>query len=84
MEEAFKADQVDLSVNGDWEDVQVELGVLPARLTPAPSPWYSRLVDSPLVERAVPTPQPPRKRRDVEKHRRKIAKQSKRRNRRRR
>lgn len=33
MEEAFAANRVDLSVNGDWEDIQIELGLLAARET---------------------------------------------------
>jgi hypothetical protein len=34
MERAFEAEVVDLWVQGDWEDVQVELGLLDARVTP--------------------------------------------------
>jgi hypothetical protein len=34
MERAFAADRVDLSILGDWEDVQVELGLKAARKTP--------------------------------------------------
>jgi hypothetical protein len=34
MQAAFAADAVDLDVNGDWEDVQVDLGLLPERITP--------------------------------------------------
>lgn len=33
MEQAFAANSVELFVAGDWEDVQVELGLLPARKT---------------------------------------------------
>jgi hypothetical protein len=36
LERAFAEDRVGIWVAGDWEDVQVELGVLPARLTPRP------------------------------------------------
>jgi hypothetical protein len=36
MAAAFDADAVDLSVTGDWEDVQVGLGLLSERQTPAP------------------------------------------------
>lgn len=36
MEAAFAAGAVDLSVIGDWEDVQVELGMIPERRTPPP------------------------------------------------
>jgi hypothetical protein len=34
MERAFAADHVDLSIRGDWEDVQVDLGLKAARETP--------------------------------------------------
>jgi hypothetical protein len=82
MHDAFAADRIDLSVNGDWEDVQVELGLLPARLTPKPlySPF---LFARPEGERPAPKPHAERERRAAEKRRRKMAKQSKRRNRRR-
>ncbi len=36
MEAAFNADNVDLSVQGDWEEAQIELGLLTERLTPRP------------------------------------------------
>ena len=36
MESAFKAGDVDLSVQGDWEEVQIDLGLLKKRLTPLP------------------------------------------------
>jgi hypothetical protein len=36
MERAFEAEQVDLAVMGDWEDVQMELGLLDERETPPP------------------------------------------------
>ena len=38
MEQAFAADNVDDTIVGDWEDVQVLLGLLTERLTP-PSPY---------------------------------------------
>ncbi len=37
MEQAFAAWKVDLSVAGDWEDVQIELGLLEERKTAAPN-----------------------------------------------
>jgi hypothetical protein len=82
MEGAFAANRIDLSINGDWEDVQVELGMLPARLTPAPR-YTSFLFERPRPERTAPRPHAERERRAAEKRRKKIAKQSKRRNRRR-
>lgn len=36
MEAAFAGRRVDTSVTGDWEDVQVELGLLAERITPPP------------------------------------------------
>lgn len=36
MEKAFASDRVDLSIPGDWEDVQIQLGLLDERQTPAP------------------------------------------------
>jgi uncharacterized protein YecA (UPF0149 family) len=36
MEAAFQADSVDLSILGDWEDVQIMLGLSHKRSTPAP------------------------------------------------
>lgn len=38
IEDAFVADRVELAVVGDWEDVQVSLGLLEKRRTPRP-PW---------------------------------------------
>jgi len=36
VERAYQADVVDLSVQGDFEDWQIELGLLEKRLTPPP------------------------------------------------
>lgn len=36
MEQAFKADVVELEVHGDWEEVQIALGLLDERITPKP------------------------------------------------
>jgi len=36
MEEAFLGAQVDISVFGDWEDIQIRLGLLTGRKTPRP------------------------------------------------
>jgi hypothetical protein len=36
MEAAFAGNGVDLDVNGDWEDVQIDLGLLTERITPPP------------------------------------------------
>jgi hypothetical protein len=37
MEAAFAAGHVGVLLNGDWEDVQIELGLLEERLTPPPT-----------------------------------------------
>ena len=36
MAAAFKANKVDVSILGDWEEVQIKLGLLSERITPAP------------------------------------------------
>ena len=36
MEAAFAADRVTLNVSGDWEEAQIELGLLAERITPKP------------------------------------------------
>jgi hypothetical protein len=83
IEEAYAADRVELVITGDWEDAQVELGILPARLTPRPR-YTPFPFDVRWRERPEPAPGPraARERRAAEKRRRKLAKQSKRRNRR--
>ncbi|HYH80772.1 MAG TPA: HEAT repeat domain-containing protein [Longimicrobium sp.] len=56
MEAAFAAGAVDLAVNGDWEDVQVQLGLLEQRTTP-PTPWSPidpEMDDAPLSGRVAP------------------------------
>ncbi len=47
MERAFAADSVDLSIPGDWEDVQVELGLKTSRETPRP---YYFALDLPMSD----------------------------------
>lgn len=54
MQAAFEAGLADPSIRGDWEDVQIDLGLLEERLTPRrPPPWIARL-------QAPRTPPPPR------------------------
>ena len=36
MEAAFKSNKVELSILGDWEEVQIRLGLLSERITPPP------------------------------------------------
>lgn len=52
MERAFAANRVDISILGDWEDAQVQLGLLDERQTPAPH--YVRL---PGLSPPEPVPQ---------------------------
>lgn len=45
MERAFAADSVDLCVLGDWEEVQIGLGLLDKRITPPPvQGWIGPLI----------------------------------------
>lgn len=80
IEEAFGGNRVDLAVAGDWEDVQIEFGVLSERLTarPAPSFWPRPLPSSPVV-----TETPKGRKPDV-KAKRKASRKARRQNRRRR
>lgn len=61
IEAAFVAKNVDISIHGDWEDVQIELGLLQERLTPAPNyqPLLSNLF-GPLLAGDITTPSQPR------------------------
>jgi hypothetical protein len=71
MEAAFTAGSVELSVQGDWEEVQIELGLLRERLTPKPEygwvpeemiPLAQALRESPLAQmlaNARVQPEPP-------------------------
>ena len=73
IEQAFKADKVDEMVMGDFEDVQVELGLLEKRQTPFHPYWVTS-----------PTPSPRTTTRKVnkkEKAKRKQAKKSRKKNR---
>jgi hypothetical protein len=40
MEGAFHADLVDISIAGDWEEVQIGMGLLEERTTPAPRLYF--------------------------------------------
>lgn len=71
MEAAFAADQVDLSILGDWEDAQVEMGLLEERLTPKPEIPFE--IPSLL---AGPAKKPPKHKAAKKKARRKMAKAS--------
>jgi len=71
MERVFASGRIDPSLNGDWEDVQVELGLLPKRLTPAPN-CHSRFFPVASVDsRPEPSFSAHKQRRAADKKRRK-------------
>jgi hypothetical protein len=74
MEAAFAADAVDLSVLGDWEDVQVEMGLIPERTTPPRGGWFDEA-------RRTGSVTPPADAAGKAKSRRKAEKQARKRNR---
>jgi hypothetical protein len=86
MQRAFENGDVAVGVNGDWEDVQIELGLLEERLTPRPRysflPELDRIAKLGEARRPVPAD---RRRSDAgrSERRRKQAKQSRKRNRKR-
>jgi len=59
MERAYAADCVDLTVEGDWEDVQVSLGLLAARYSPPVQRWDPDL-EFAMNEEWRPAPPEPR------------------------
>jgi hypothetical protein len=78
MEAAFAADAVDLAVHGDWEDVQVDLGLLEERVTPpAPGSYFDPEAD----HAPRPARRPPANAAADARRRRKAEKQSRKRNR---
>lgn len=56
IQAAFEADAVDETFYGDWEDVQVELGLLAERITPRPRYRGFGLDEPWLPRRARPAP----------------------------
>lgn len=84
IEEAFEKDKVDEWVLGDFEDVQIELGLLKERKTPAPrSPFFNQWMS--LEEKELKRSEQSRSRQTEKKAKtkRKQAKQSRRANRKR-
>ena len=84
MERAFAADSVDLSVQGDREEVQIELGLLDKRITPPPARgWFAPKILGMQRSREM-TPPPPKvsKKREKTKKKRKDQKKSRKKNRR--
>jgi hypothetical protein len=68
MERAFAADRVDLSITGDWQDVQIALGLLEERQTPRPDLHWGL---SPRTQEAAQQRQAERRKSDERKKRRK-------------
>lgn len=77
MREAFEAGAVDELVRGDWEDVQIEMGLLEARITEPSEPEWGEDEGPgvPSASRASP------RAKAKEKNRRKAARESRKRNR---
>ncbi|HEV2734468.1 MAG TPA: DUF1186 domain-containing protein [Longimicrobiaceae bacterium] len=85
MEQAFAADSVDVFLRGDWEDVQVELGLLEKRRTTSPRRSLFPKLD-PFAGAAVDAGPAPLRTPDVarvKKNKRKQQKESRKKNRRR-
>jgi Protein of unknown function (DUF1186)/PBS lyase HEAT-like repeat len=77
METAFEKGAVDEFAAGDWEDVQVDLGLLPERTTPRP-----RMFNVPARQPFVSPPAAQSGRgKDKSKHKKKLARQSRKQNR---
>jgi hypothetical protein len=55
MERAFAADCVDISILGDWEDAQIELGLLAGRQTPPPQYIWAPDVPGPSSQQPSPS-----------------------------
>ncbi len=60
MERAFKSNAIDLTMRGDWEDVQIELGLLEKRITPRRNYMFERMFGRPDPTLArIPSETPP-------------------------
>ena len=86
--EAFAADKVELSLRGDWEEIQIALGLLDERITPPPPggwvlPFLNREIGLPDTEYVDPLEAQRRQEQQREserakkRRRRKLAKQTK-------
>jgi hypothetical protein len=84
MEQAFAADAVDLSVQGDWEEVQIELGLLTERITPPPARGWlmPKILGTDVNRGKTPPPPPGGKSREKAKKKKKEEKRSRKKNRR--
>jgi hypothetical protein len=81
IERAMAAGAVEEDMNGDWEDVQIELGLLDARKTPKPFPSDDGLEPLPGVTATMPSPERRKREKAKKKSKRKLAKAARRRNR---
>jgi len=70
IERAFAADRVDIPIQGDWEDVQIELGLLDVRRTPKPN-YHQAFWEALRSEPAPPPEEKTKKRRRKRRHKRK-------------
>ncbi len=60
MERAFSSNAIDLTMRGDWEDVQIELGLLEKRITPRRNYMFERMFGRPDPALArIPSETPP-------------------------
>jgi hypothetical protein len=79
MEQAFAANQVDIAIMGDWEDVQIRLGLLAERQTPVPQyVQLPGLEPPPHPPAAQTTSEPQRKQKHKTEHRRRDTRRAKR------
>jgi Protein of unknown function (DUF1186) len=84
MERAFAADRVDLSIPGDWEDVQVELGLKATRETPRTYGPLFPMLDAPERDESHQRANPEKAAAKKKKAKRKQARASRKKNRKRR
>ena len=88
MEDSFASDFVDESIVGDWEDVQIELGLIQTRTSPPTYgfPFLKFITDEPRIVESEETTRESlsRKAKKKTEKRRKMAKLSRKRNRKRR
>jgi hypothetical protein len=77
MESAFAANSVDYSVSGDWEEVQISLGLLEERITPPPNYHLLELGNHPSFEEYPEKPLPPPSVKKSQKSKKKRKEQSK-------
>ena len=84
IEQAFATDNIDTSITGDWDNVQIELGLKP-RKESAPTPTFKEWLQSVTQDNlTTPFPSPsmqPHKQASGQKNKRKMAKLARKKNR---